>query len=40
MVASGSALYVDFGTLGIYKYEAGTWTNLTPTDPIVMITGF
>jgi hypothetical protein len=33
-------LYADFTGSGIFKYEAGTWTNLSATDPILMLAGF
>ena len=40
MAASGNALYGDFAGAGIWKYEAGAWTNLTSTDPVLMVAGF
>jgi hypothetical protein len=40
MVASGSLLYVDFGDIGVYKYEAGVWSQITPTVATTIVAGF
>ena len=36
MVTVGSALYADFGSAGIYKYN-GTWIWISSTDPEAMV---
>jgi hypothetical protein len=36
MVASGSTLYADFGTLGLYKWNGSSWAQLTGSNPAKM----
>jgi hypothetical protein len=34
-------LYGDFGTgAGIWKWDGTTWSQITPTDPTIMVAGF
>ena len=37
MLPSGSTLYVDFGaSYGIWKWDGGSWSQLTGSDPVIM----
>jgi hypothetical protein len=36
MAASGSMLYVDFGTLGLYYWNGAAWSQLTGFNPAIM----
>jgi hypothetical protein len=36
MVTSGSILYVDFGALGLYKWDGAAWSQLTGSSPVIM----
>ncbi|MEI6258870.1 MAG: hypothetical protein WCR46_03060 [Deltaproteobacteria bacterium] len=38
MVTSGAILYVDFGSLGLYKRDGAAWTQLTSASPENMVT--
>jgi hypothetical protein len=38
MIYSGSTLYANFGTLGLWKWDGAAWSQLTPADPENMVT--
>ncbi len=37
MVASGSLLYGDFGSSGIWIYNGTTWSQVTTSNPEAMV---
>ncbi|MBN1527346.1 MAG: hypothetical protein JW919_07180 [Candidatus Omnitrophica bacterium] len=37
IVAVGSDLFIDFGTLGLYKYSSGAWKKLSSSSPESMV---